>query len=76
LESLEDDNADNNNNSKLIISSKKAACQGCEDLLRETVFAVEMSSVGHHTSGFLRFSNAEGEEIYEKHMREVHGMEK
>jgi len=37
---------------------------------------VETSSVGYHTTGFVRFENKEHEQLYEKHLLEVHGMMK
>lgn|GEM_PF-2396479 len=56
------------------ISRERANCEECRKLLRETSLVVEMSNIGQHVSGFIRFENGEVERRYEEHLLAVHGL--
>jgi hypothetical protein len=58
------------------IPRDRASCEECKKLLRETSLVVEMSNVGKHVSGFIRFENNKSESAYESHLSSAHGLMK
>jgi hypothetical protein len=56
------------------IARDRASCEECKRLLRETSLVVEMSAVGKHVSGFIRFESEQKEKAYEEHMTSAHGL--